>query len=244
MPEELRPYDQGEFKNKSVLISGGSSGIGLETARLFVKEGARVGIIDKGDTPDFLDKKLFRRVDVTDYHQVEENIGSLTSALEGLDIVVNGAALKIPGNILNLSLEDLEAMMRVNGLGFLYVIRCVLPRLKISEGTLINLCSATSESLPANTDGYFSTKAVTFGATNAIFSTARENHWNVRIAGIGFGPVDTPLWRKGQPAELIQSALSGQWNGPKVWTPEQAASYVLNVASHKNRNLESHLFRP
>lgn len=107
MAEILQPYVSGEFQNKSVLVSGGSSGIGLETARLFVKEGARVGIFDKDEAPEFLDEKLFRRGDVTDYPQVEESVAALANILGGLDIVVNGAALKIPGNILDPSPKNI-----------------------------------------------------------------------------------------------------------------------------------------
>lgn len=71
-----------------------------------------------------------------------------------------------------------------------------------------------------------------------------------RITGILELPVlvldrwDTPLWRQGQAEELIKSALSGQGEGPRVWTPKQAASYILDVASQKNRELETHMFHP
>jgi len=155
-----------------------------------------------------------------------------------LDVVVNNAAIKIPGNILQVPSSDFERLLRINGLGFWNVAKASLPHLIKSHGTLINVCSGTSPSLPPNTDAYFGSKGVTYSLTHALASSFGNR---VRIVGIAPGPVDTPLWRTGQPDERVQAALGGKV-GPEVLQPKDIAQMIIALASTKNTAFDGRIF--
>jgi len=232
------PPESKEFAGKVVLIYGGSTGIGRSTASHFINEGAQVAVLDVGERPDFLPESSFRHADVSDWNKVNDSINDFAQQLGGLDIVINNAAIKVAGNILDVSSHDFERLLRVNALGFWNVAKAALPYLIKSHGTLINVCSGTSPSLPPNNDAYFASKGVSYSLTHALASSFKDK---IRVLGIAPNPVDTALWRAGQSEEKIQAALSGQ-SGPKVLKPEDIAQMILSLASRKNTALDGRIY--
>ena len=238
--KELIPPEKGEFKGKTIIVTGGSSGIGLSTAKFFSTESGKVAVFDISDKPDFLHESNFRRVDVTHWEKVKSSVASVVKHFGKLDIVINNAGVKIKGNILDVSSEDFEKLLKINGLGFWNVAKACMPYLIKSHGTLINVCSGTSESLPPNADAYFGSKGVTYSLTHSLASSFREK--GVRILGIGPGPVDTPLWRKGKSKYSIKKSLSGNL-GPRVLHPDDIASMILSLASKNNKSFDGKIYR-
>lgn len=235
----LVPPESKEFEGKVVLITGGSSGIGLATALYFQNEGAQVAMFDIGQRPNFLPKTAFRNVDVSDSNAVSTSVNAFAKQFGDLDIVVNNAAIKRGGSILEVDPEDFKRMLMVNGFGFWNVAQATLPYLIKSHGALINVCSGTSQLLPPNVDAYFASKGVSYSLTHSLASSFRDS--GVRILGIAPGPVDTNLWRTDQSAEKIQAALKGQ-AGPKVLKPEDIAQMILSLASNKNAQFDGRIY--
>lgn len=143
------------YTGKRVLVTGGSSGIGLSTARALARAGAHVAIAARheGRLQEALDEikavsvrptqtLLSVPMDITSNESVEVGTQRALSELGDLDIVINNAGFAIPGYIEQLSLEDYDTMLQVNYLGAVRVIRTLLPHfMKRRAGIITNVTS-------------------------------------------------------------------------------------------------------
>lgn len=136
---------------KSVLITGASSGIGWETARLFARRRARVVLAARRlDRLEALAAEIRAggsqaepvRCDVTDLKQIENAVAVAAEAFGGVDILVNNAGYGDPTPVVEASVDQIERIMRVNYLGSVYAVKAVLPRmLQRRSGAIVFLSS-------------------------------------------------------------------------------------------------------
>ena len=135
-----------------VLVTGGSSGIGLATARLAVDRGARVSLLAR--RPELLDeaatslragggKVAVAAADVADAAEVGVAISALTAALGPVDIAVCSAGQARPGYFEQLDAELFRTMMDVNYFGTVNVARAVVPgMMERRRGSIVGVSSA------------------------------------------------------------------------------------------------------
>lgn len=237
---QLLPPENKEYDSKIVIITGGASGIGRATVDAFSGKGAHVIVIDIAERPSDIPEAGYRQVDVSRWNEVEAAVNAVAEEFGGIDYVVNNAAMKVSGTILEVSSETFGRMLDVNAKGFWNVAKATLPHLLKSHGTLIDVCSGTSEDLPPDTDAYFGSKGATYSLTHSLASTFRDK--GVTIRGIAPGPVDTPLWREGKSDETIKLMLAGK-RGPKVESPSAIADTILSLASKNNPNFNGKILR-
>ena len=147
------------FKNKVVLITGASSGIGRETAIEFAKLGANLILVARRkdklkQTEDELKKYnvsiLACQCDVSKKDQVKEMSETVLEKFSSVDILVNNAGFAIYGSVSDLSISDIESQMETNYFGMVYCIKNFLPSmLKKESGHIVNVASvAASFGLP------------------------------------------------------------------------------------------------
>jgi 3-dehydrosphinganine reductase len=143
------------FGGKRVLITGGSSGIGLATARGLVQQGARVCLAARGDerlraaVAELSGLANASRVsagfvimDVTDGDSVERGLRAALEQLGGLDMLVNCAGFAVPGYVEALDEDVYRAMLETNYLGPVRVIRASLGHfIGQRSGTIVNVAS-------------------------------------------------------------------------------------------------------
>lgn len=142
------------YRGKRALITGGSSGIGLSTARLLAQAGADVVIAARDEArlktaveeiraaAGSHEKVLYVPMDVTSSESVEAGTKRALEELGDLDILVNNAGFAIPGYIEQLTEQDYETMLQVNYLGAVRVIRSLLPHfMKRRAGHIANVTS-------------------------------------------------------------------------------------------------------
>jgi NAD(P)-dependent dehydrogenase (short-subunit alcohol dehydrogenase family) len=139
------------FRDKSVVIIGGSRGLGLELARLFAKEGAHLALIAR--TAATLDKarieleKSGARVlaipcDVRDQKQVEDAIGETIRQFGRIDVLINNAGVIQVGPYDQMRLHDYEDAMATHAWGPLYTIMAALPHMRRqASGRIVNIVS-------------------------------------------------------------------------------------------------------
>jgi hypothetical protein len=147
------------FKNKIVLITGASSGIGKQTALEFAKKGANLILVARRkDKLELVAKELEKfhttilvcQCDVSNKNQVKEMSKIVLEKFDTVDILVNNAGFAIFGAVSDLSIDDIESQMETNYFGMIYCIKNFLPQmLKKKSGHIVNVASvAASFGLP------------------------------------------------------------------------------------------------
>ncbi|GAB7529245.1 SDR family oxidoreductase [Pseudomonas sp. 3A(2025)] len=189
------------IEGKVVLITGGSTGIGAEVARLLAARGAKVAVAarraDKLEavvaqiTAEAGTAKAYT-LDVTDKHQVEAVVAAVVADFGRLDVLINNAGLMPIRPMSEVNTDEWDAMIDVNLKGTLYGIAAALPRFLAQEsGHIINLSSVAGVKVfaPGGTV-YSGTKF----AVSAISEGLRQEVGDkIRVTSIAPGAVDSDL---------------------------------------------------
>jgi NADP-dependent 3-hydroxy acid dehydrogenase YdfG len=184
-----------------VLITGGSTGIGAEVARLLASRGAKVAIAAR--RKDKLDEVVAGieaaggtakaySLDVTDKKQVEAVVAAAVADFGKLDVLINNAGLMPIRPMSEVNTDEWDAMIDVNLKGTLYGIAAVLPRfLAQQSGHIINLSSVAGIKVfaPGGTV-YSGTKFAVSAITEGLRQEVGDQ---IRVTSIAPGAVDSDL---------------------------------------------------
>ncbi len=138
-----------ELVSPYVIITGGSSGIGLAMVKIFHDQGAIVDVLDLHKPADEKLSSLqindetvqFHSVDITNSAAVKEII-SLISIKRGIGILINNAGIAHIGNVLNTTEEDFQKIFTVNVKGAFNCMQAVIPLMEeMGQGLIINMAS-------------------------------------------------------------------------------------------------------
>jgi NAD(P)-dependent dehydrogenase (short-subunit alcohol dehydrogenase family) len=158
------------------LVTGGGSGIGREIARRLAREGMMVAVLDR-DVEAAQEAAAEIRgfaatADVTSSGDVQRAVDGVLARLEKIDLLVNNAGVAWMGPALEMPLEALQLMLRVNVEGVFIVSRAVLPHMIARRaGSIVNLASWAGKTGNAYFAGYSASKFAVIGLTQAL---ARE----------------------------------------------------------------------
>jgi 3-dehydrosphinganine reductase len=138
--------------SKNIIITGGSSGLGLELARHYSREGHNVGLIARN--PEKLQAAANQlraqapqatiewvSADVIDTNAATGAIDQLAKTLGGIDILINSAGILREGRFEEIPVETFREVMEINLFGVVNVSKAALPHLKASRGSLVNIAS-------------------------------------------------------------------------------------------------------
>src|SRR6267378_4509963 len=173
------------------LITGGASGIGEATCRIFAAAGARVYIadIDRGRAERLASELPDSRAlicDVTDERAVKE----MFAGIPQLDILVNNAGIGLVGSIEETDLTDYDRVFRVNVQSIFLVTRAAIPLLLSAHGVIVNIGSAAGLVGVKRRFAYCATKGAVIAMTRQL---AIDYPKQVRANCICPGTVDTPF---------------------------------------------------
>lgn len=184
------------MQGRRVIITGGSSGIGLETARLVLAEGGRVALLDLDggrEAAALLGQGATGfTCDVTDEAAVQKAVEAAGAALDGVDGVVNSAGVSLWRPLAETTYEDWRRVHSIDLDGPFLVTRAALPLLRAAGGgTIVNLASGAGMRPLPNLGAYCSAKAglVMLGRALAL-ELAGEN---IRVNTVAPGPIHTPM---------------------------------------------------
>ena len=191
-----------DLKDKVVLITGSSRGIGAETAILASNEGAKIIVNFRQN-----EKEARRIVDEIKKHggeaiaikaavaklaEVKNMVKKIAQYWGSVDILANNAGVLNAGHILNLNYEEIDETLNVNIRGVIYVTKEVVPHMiKNSDGVIINISSRSGKRGHADHSVYSATKFGVIGFTQALAQDLAGN--NIRVYAVCPGTVATDM---------------------------------------------------
>jgi 3-dehydrosphinganine reductase len=184
------------FKGQNVIVTGGSSGIGLETARQFVRLGARVHLLARD--PERLEAArrslgpvVTHVVDVSDQPAVSTVIRAIGDA-GGLAALVCNAGIMRVGRLDELAVEDFETVLRTNYLGTVYAIVAAWPYLEAAGQSRLGLVSSVAGYTGIyGYSAYAPTKFAMAGLAECLRMEGKRS--GIRVTVVFPPDTDTPL---------------------------------------------------
>ncbi|MBI2889944.1 MAG: SDR family oxidoreductase [Nitrospirae bacterium] len=139
------------FKDRIVVVTGASSGIGKATALAFARQGAKLGLIARDQTAledvaktvrDSGQTAVVAPADVTKPKELQQAIQTLVRQFKTVDVLVNNAGYGVYGYFLEVPIEEQRALFETNFFGALHAILAVIPLMKAKKsGIIINVSS-------------------------------------------------------------------------------------------------------
>ena len=230
------------MKNKTILITGGASGIGLALVEKFTTEGSNVYFIDSNGLlgrqveKEFQEKGksvTFLEVDIREESQVQLAIQSIPSKL---DVLINNAGISHIGNLASTTLADFERLFAVNVSGMFLCSQAALPKLiEDGGGSILNMCSVAATIGIPDRFAYSKTKGATLSMTLSI---ARDYvNQGIRCNCISPGRVHTPFVDgflaknyPGKEQEMFEKLAATQPIG-RMGTPTEIAELAYFISS-------------
>ena len=167
-----------DFKNKVVLITGASSGIGKQTAIEFAKSGSSIILVARrknkleqveNELKQFNVNTLVCVCDVSKKDQVEELFKIVLQKFNSIDILVNNAGFAIYGSVSDLSINEIESQMETNYFGMIYCVKNFLPlMLKKKSGHIVNVASVGASFSVPGVSSYCATKFAMLGFSEGL----------------------------------------------------------------------------
>ncbi|XP_012233007.1 3-dehydrosphinganine reductase isoform X2 [Linepithema humile] len=229
-------------KNKHVVITGGSSGIGKHVAIIAAKHGANVTIIardiqrleaTKNEILHACENKDVQRVEYlsldigANYENVEKAVADLERTMGPIYMLVNCAGTAICGKIEDTTLDSLNKMININFLGAYYCIKAVAQRMKASREGMIVLTSSQAAMLGIfGYSAYCSTKFALRGLAESIAMELQP--YNVSVTLCLPPDTDTPGFAAEELSKPLETRLISQ--AAKLVTPDVVADKLFKDA--------------
>lgn len=202
-------FDAGLYRGKVVLITGGGTGLGRAMAEFMGQLGASVAIVGRrgevlAETQADLESRGIsvwsRALDIRDAGVVEDGVSGILEAMGRIDMLVNNAGGQFPQAAMDISPRGLDAVLRTNLYGTIYMTQAVARVMaKSGGGSIVNIVvSLLDRGIP----GVAHTMAARAGVVGYMRTVAREwGPYNIRINAVGPGMIDTAGFRK----EMVQT---------------------------------------
>lgn len=241
-------------KSKNILITGVSTGIGYDLAKVFVKNGYTVfGSLRKQEDAQRLSSSLgdqFKPLifDVTDHDAVDAAANQLKKEIgdEGLGGLINNAGVAIGGPLLDVDIEEYRYQFEVNVIGLVKVTQAFAPLLgacedhKSEPGRILQISSVAGKMAMPFLSPYVGSKHAVEGIS---VSLRRELLlFGIDVIVVGPGPIQTPIWQKGTgdkeekyqkspfyPALQIFQNVFVRSAVKKGWTSEKATNIIFKI---------------
>ncbi len=229
------------YTNKSVIVTGGASGIGKSIALAFSKQGATIHVVDIHLEPankvvqeiiELGGKAIGYQCDVSNTLQVNQVLGSIRP----VDIIVNNAGISHIGTVETTTEADIDKMYQVNIKSVYNCCHAILPIMKEKKtGIILNICSVAAHVGLTDRFAYSMTKGAVYAMTLSIAKDYLAHH--IRCNCISPGRIHTPFVDNylsknypGKEKEMFDKLSKTQPIG-RMGTPEEVANLALYICS-------------
>lgn len=233
----------GQVQDKVVMVTGAASGIGREDALLLAREGARVVLSDIDEEAgqalarEIGDAARFVRHDVASEDDWRRAMEAVHAHFGRLDVLVNNAAILVPGSIETATLEQWRQVMRVNTDSCFLGCQFGLAAMKEAGGSIVNMASVSSWLPIDGYAAYSASKAAVASLTRTVALHCRKSGYRVRVNSVHPDGVYTPMMQASAPGvdpkHLLFDPVANR--GGRACLPQQVAEVVLFLASDASR---------
>ena len=187
------------FKNKKIILTGASSGIGLELLRYLIENKADVFAASRRQNEILADDEKmcqFDIIDLTNESEVEQYVDRITSSAGKIDILINNAGVAQDLSLVEESgYEEFQSVIKDNVMTTFNMIKYVLPIMKKqNSGIIINVSSRSGRRGVPRLSAYCAAKFAVRGLTESVAKEVENN--NIRCISISPGGVNTEMRRK------------------------------------------------
>jgi len=232
------PVRERSLSGQRVLVTGGSSGIGLAVAEGLVAEGAEVAILARNELGLAAAKRKLAEhgaeaitlaADVSDREALAAAVAKAADELGGLDVLVTSAASLSFGRFTETEPEDFERTLDTVLGGTVDTVRAALPHLERSRGAVVCVGSIAARMPLPGMAAYTASKHGLVGFLDTVRVELEESGSSVTLSLVNPGAVDTPLWSN---LESSTGLLPPEPPFPSLYSPESVAEAVLAVIRH------------
>ena len=245
----------GKLDGRVALITGGASGIGEATARLFAEEGAKLLITDileqrgRQLAEELGTNTAFLNTDVSQEADIKGAIDNVLDKFGRLDVLFNNAGIPGPlGLIEEIPVEGFDAVMAINLRGVFLGIRYAAPVMKRQgSGNIISTASIAGIMVGAGGYPYSAAKAAVIHLTHLAAIELAEN--GIRVNCICPGAIATPIFGKSvglsheeavKTVEIVKTGLAARQPLKRCGLPEDIAKAALWLASDDSSFVNGH----
>jgi NAD(P)-dependent dehydrogenase (short-subunit alcohol dehydrogenase family) len=229
------------LQGRVVLITGGSSGIGLATALRVAGLGGKLALLARSVEPLEQAVQQVRQIgaealavaaDVTDPTQCQGAVTATVKHFGRLDSLICSAGISMRSLLESSDLAAVEQVMRVNFFGTLYPTYCAIPHVKLTRGSLVAVSSLTGKRAVPSYAAYSASKFAVHGLYQSLRLELRGDGVHVGVVAPGF--VDTPLRQR------VLGPDGRPWPVPpphpfRVWSVEKCVDRIMHVLLHRRR---------
>jgi NAD(P)-dependent dehydrogenase (short-subunit alcohol dehydrogenase family) len=231
------------FRNKAILITGASSGIGKATAIRLASFGAGVALAARNaaaldevhrDIESRGGRALVLPTDVTVSAQVQQAVEATAEHFGKIDVLISSAGLSMRAYFEGSQLEAMERVMRVNFFGTLYATHFALPHVKKTRGSLVAISSLTGKRGIPSYSIYGASKFAVQGLYEALGLEVARHGVHVGVVSPAF--VDTPL------RSNVLGADGRPWPVPppppfRIWPVEKCVDRIVRLIAKRKRQV-------
>lgn len=228
-------------ENKTVLVTGGSRGIGKEVALKFAENGYNVVInyvSDKTNVEELKSefeakgvKSLIMKADVTDKEAIDELVKQAIEEFGAIDVLVNNAGITKDNLLMRMSEEEFDKVIEINLKGTYIVTKAVTKyMMKKRKGSIINLSSVVGVAGNAGQCNYSASKAGIIGFTKSVAKELASR--NIRANAVAPGFIETDM--TAVLSDEIKENIHNQIPLKRMGTAKEVANLIYFLGSEES----------
>ena len=223
---------------ETVVITGGSAGIGRATARAFARRGADIGLIARGsdrlaDAKTELEAMGVRvhtvEADVADALAIDRAADEIEAALGPITVWINNAMATVYSPIAQMTADEIRRVTEVTYLGTVNGTLAALKRMK--RGTIVQISSVLAWRAAPIQGAYCGAKFAARGFTEALRSELIHDRSPLHLTMVHLPAINTPQF------DWARNKTGRQTNAPRPYAPEVAADAIVFATTHHRRDV-------
>jgi 3-oxoacyl-[acyl-carrier protein] reductase len=226
------------LRDRRCLITGSTRGIGLETARLLVAEGARVVTCGRRAAPS-VGEAAHVRADLGSSGEPERAVAEAAAALGGLDVLVNNVGIARQARFEEVLDAEWDDYWQLNVMSYVRATRAALPLLREGGGAIVNVSSTAGKRPSTGMPHYSVTKAAVLSLSRLVADLYAGE--GIRCNAVTPGPTATDTWlgeggladqAGGDRDEVLAKVGAGRPLG-RLATPDEIAAVIVFLCSER-----------